>query len=87
MTEQISLLTLKRRHPLEDLVNAAALCIFFLLVRFSFFVASTKKENERPINTQNDFMLLVFSRRMMALSHQQRKKMNRTNSLLDGGIK
>ncbi|HEO98437.1 MAG: hypothetical protein JW682_05870 [Campylobacterales bacterium] len=84
MTEQISLLTLTRQHPLEDLVNAAAICIFFLLVRFSFFVASTKKENERPINTQNDFMLLVFSRRMMALSHQQRKKMNKTNVLLDG---
>ncbi|MDD3591764.1 MAG: hypothetical protein PHO65_03940 [Sulfurovum sp.] len=85
MTSQILLLT--REHPLEDLVNAAAICIFFLLVRFSFFVASTKKENERPINTQNDFMLLVFPGRVMALSHQQRKKMNKTNVLLDGGIK
>jgi len=43
MTEHILLLTLTREHPLEDLLNAAAICIV-LLVCFSFFVASTKKK-------------------------------------------
>jgi hypothetical protein len=31
----------------ETYYFAVAICIFFLLVRFSFFVASTKKENEQ----------------------------------------